>query len=301
MKIRLVKNGIFPVLRDANGNLMKEETNTGYPLPGTIQGEGKLAGIPVLFIRTAGCNLRCTWADDSGRVDICDTPYSSHDVTDTEEWEIGDIIKVLEYNRGPINHIVISGGEPTIQAPGLTALASAIRKKLKMHITLETNGTNYIPELANDIHLFSISPKLRSSEPNEEKNTGLKKPVGEAFIHNHARQRRNIEVIQKYINSCMILESYYGEKIDTEPKKRNDRDFQLKFVVASEEDEKEIREDFLSQLSFVRTEDVLVMPLGSNRETMQEHLDLAARTAIRNGWRFSPRIQIEVFGDKAGT
>ncbi len=177
MKIRLVKNGIFPILRDRNGDLLKEGTQTGYPLSGTLQGEGKLAGIPVLFVRTAGCNLRCTWMDDEGKVDICDTPYSSHDVTEFEEWDISDIIRVLGYNRGPINHVVISGGEPTIQAPGLTALASAIRKQLKMHITLETNGTNYIPELANDINLFSISPKLKSSEPSAEKNTGLKKPV----------------------------------------------------------------------------------------------------------------------------
>ncbi len=99
----------------------------------------------------------------------------------------------------------------------------------------------------------------------------------------------------------MILESYYGDKVDTEPRKRPDRDFQLKFVIASEEDEKEIREDFLSRLGFVRNEDVLVMPLGSNPEKMKEHLDLAAKTAIRNGWRFSPRIQIDIFGDRAGT
>jgi 7-carboxy-7-deazaguanine synthase len=46
MKIRLVKNGIFPVLRGLDGNLTESSPNTGYPLAGTIQGEGKLAGIP---------------------------------------------------------------------------------------------------------------------------------------------------------------------------------------------------------------------------------------------------------------
>ncbi len=301
MKIRLVKDGIFPIIRNQKGNLLKEGTKTGYPMSGTIQGEGKLAGIPSLFVRTAGCNLRCTWADDKGKADICDTPYSSHHVTEFEEWDISDILKVLEYNRSNMNHVIISGGEPTLQAPGLTALASAIRKKLNMHITLETNGTNYIPELASYINLFSISPKLSSSEPSKTKNTSLLHPVDEVFIHNHARLRKNIDAIQKYINSCMILESYYGDKLDTTPVKRKDRDFQLKFVVAREDDEKEIREDFLSRLGFVNNEDVLVMPLGSDADKLKEHIDLAAKIAIRNGWRFSPRIQIDVFGDTAGT
>jgi len=301
MKIRLVKNGVFPVLRDLEGNLRKEGTKTGYPLSGTLQGEGKLSGIPVLFVRTAGCNLRCTWMNDQGNIDICDTPYSSHHVTEYEEWEIDDIITVLEYNREHLNHIVISGGEPTIQAPGLTALASAIRKKLGMHITLETNGTNYLPELASDINLFSISPKLKSSEPSESKNKTLENPVDKAYIENHARLRKNTEVIQKYINSCMQLESYYGDKVDTVPVKRQNHDFQLKFVVAREGDEQEIKQDFLSKLGFVRNEDVLVMPLGSNPDKLRENTDLAAKMAIRNGWRFSPRIQIDVFGDVAGT
>ncbi len=301
MKIRLVKNGIFPVIRDGNGQLLNEGTKTGYPLAGTIQGEGKLAGMPVMFVRTAGCNLRCTWTDEQGKADICDTPYSSHDVREYEEWEVDDIIRVLELNRGNVRHVVISGGEPTIHARPLATLASAIRTKLGMHITLETNGTHYVPELTNHINLFSISPKLRSSEPSTAKNKLLEKPVEDIFIQNHARLRKNTEVIQKYINSCMILESYYGGKIDTHPEKRRARDFQLKFVVAREEDEQEIREDFLSHLGFVNNEDVLVMPLGSNEDKMKEHLDLAAKMAIRNGWRFSPRIQIEVFGDVAGT
>ncbi len=301
MKIRLVKDGIFPILRDRDGQLIKESTKTGYPLAGTLQGEGKLAGIPVLFVRTAGCNLRCTWTDDLGKTDICDTPYSSHHVTEFEEWEIDDIIRVLEYNRGNLSHVVLSGGEPTLQVGGITALASAIRKKLGMHITLETNGTSYLPEMASDVNLFSISPKLKSSEPSFQKNKTLSHPVGEAFLESHARLRRNTDVLQKYINSCMILESYYGDEIDTPAARRTDRDFQLKFVVARNEDEKEIRDDFLSKLGFVRNEDVLIMPLGSTPDRMQEHLDLAARMAIRNGWRFSPRIQIEIFGDKAGT
>jgi len=77
MEIRLAKNGIFPIQKGLDGNLLDTGPNTGLPLSGTIQGEGKQAGLPVIFIRTSGGNLRCSWIDDLGRVDICDTLLQS--------------------------------------------------------------------------------------------------------------------------------------------------------------------------------------------------------------------------------
>ncbi len=300
-ELRLVRNGIFPVLRGPDGKLLDEGPRTGYNFPGTIQGEGKLAGIPVLFVRTAGCNLRCTWMDEKGEVDICDTPYSSHNVTAYEEWEPEDIVRVLDLNRGNINHVVISGGEPTIQPQALIRVMSLIRKKLGMHITVETNGVIYVPELAGEADLISISPKLRSSEPTREKNKKINTPVDDHFIHDHAVLRKNTDTLQKYINACMHMGSYYGDQPETEPVRRTDKDFQLKFVVAREDDEKEIREDFLDRLGFVKNEDVLVMPLGSTPELTRKHADIAAKMAIRNGWRFAQRVHLGIFGDVAGT
>jgi 7-carboxy-7-deazaguanine synthase len=301
MKIKLVKNGIFPVISDKDGKSTAGIPATGLNLSGTIQGEGKLAGIPVLFIRTSGCNLRCTWRDDSGNIDICDTPYSSHNVEETEEWEVEDVVATISRNLGNISHLVISGGEPTIQAIPLVSLASALKKKTSVHLTLETNGAHYVPELAWHIDLFSISPKLRSSEPSSEKNQQLSNAVEEKYIIAHKQHRKNPGTIQKYINACMHLESYYGDEPDSGPVKRGTKDFQLKFVVSSEKDEQEIREDFLDKLGFVKNEDVLVMPLGSSPEKMKTHQELALKMALRNGWRYAHRIQLEVFGDKAGT
>ncbi len=301
MKIRLVKNGIFPILKGLDGDLSNESPNTGFPLAGTIQGEGKLAGIPVLFIRTTGCNLRCTWIDDKGKVDICDTPYSSHDVQESEEWEVEDIVKLIKLNIGNMNHVVISGGEPTTQPLPLLSLVSSLKKKLGVHISLETNGVHYVPELAWNVDFFSISPKLRSSDPTPEKNRQLEKPVDRHFMHDHSRLRRNTGTIQKYINACHNLESYYGDIPDTEATRRAKKDFQLKFVIAREEDEKDIKEDFLSRLGLFRKQDILVMPLGSTPEKTAKHTEIAVRMAIRNGWRFTPRMQVELFGNKAGT
>lgn len=301
MKIKLVKNGIFPITRDINGNLIRRRPDTGYDHAGTLQGEGKLSGIPVLFVRLSGCNLRCTWKNDFNMVDICDTPYSSHNVTDLEEWETEDVVKVLQQNFGNIRHVVISGGEPTIQAAPLLSLISKLKKNTGVHITLETNGVHYVPELANYIDLFSISPKLSSSEPSRGKNKFLDKPVDDNYIRDHKKLRLNTSTIQKYINICVTRDSYYNDQPDNSHKRRTDKDFQLKFVVASIDDELEIKNDFLSRLGFVDNQDVLVMPLGSTPERMTEQMNLAATMAIRNGWRYSPRLQVDIWGNKAGT
>src|SRR5690242_20549042 len=100
----------------------------------SIQGEGKLAGVPSLFIRLSGCNLRCRW---------CDTPYAS--------WEPAggmrsiDSLIELARSRPEIGHAVLTGGEPMMFSP-LTGLSAGLamdreRGGAGMHVTIETAGT----------------------------------------------------------------------------------------------------------------------------------------------------------------
>jgi 7-carboxy-7-deazaguanine synthase len=299
MKINLVRNGIFPITRSISGQEVSPAT--GYDFPGTLQGEGKLLGIPVLFIRTSGCNLRCTWTTPQDEVSICDTPYASHYPDEVEAWETADIVSTVKANLGQIRHIVISGGEPTIQPEPLTELARQLKHVLDVHITIETNGVLFVPRLINYVDLFSISPKLKSSEPGTEKNKKLDVPVGENYIRDHVKFRRNLDTLQKYINACMNLSSYYGELSGTDPVRRQGKDFQLKFVVTREEDVEEIKRDFLEKLSFVNNDDVVLMPVGGTPELLERTTDLAVRLAIKNGYRFTPRLQINLYGDTAGT
>ena len=76
----------------------------------SLQGEGRLIGLPSVFIRTSGCNLRCVW---------CDTPYTSWQ-PEGRSYPIEKIIREVE--KYPARHVVITGGEPLL-APELGELA----------------------------------------------------------------------------------------------------------------------------------------------------------------------------------
>jgi 7-carboxy-7-deazaguanine synthase len=301
MKINLVRNGIFPVTRTAGGETAETPPATGYGFPGTLQGEGKLSGVPALFIRTSGCNLRCTWISPQGELSVCDTPYASHYPGDVEARETSEIVSTVRNNLGSIRHIVISGGEPTLQPGPLSELAKGLKKELDIHITIETNGVLFIPELVKYVDFFSISPKLKSSEPDKKKNKLMELPVEENYIRDHRKFRINIDTLQKYINACMNLGTYYGERPGSEPTRKPNKDFQLKFVISEEGDMEEIQKDFLDHLSFVYPDDVILMPVGGTPELLQKTSHLAVRLAIQNGFRYSPRLQIDLWGDTAGT
>ena len=115
----------------------------------SIQGEGSLTGVPSVFVRTSGCNLRC-W--------FCDTPETSWDATG-EQVALDDVLAQVDAHA-PVRHVVITGGEPMI-ARHVDALAHALAVR-GHHITVETAGTAF---RAFPVDLFSISPKLSTSTP----------------------------------------------------------------------------------------------------------------------------------------
>jgi 7-carboxy-7-deazaguanine synthase len=119
----------------------------------SIQGEGMLAGVPSVFLRTSGCNLRCTW---------CDTPYTSWK-PEGDDLPLDDILADVR-GRGS-RHVVVTGGEPMIQQD-IVQLTQRL-KDLDLHITIETAGTVYQPVACD---LMSISPKLANSTPTERED-----------------------------------------------------------------------------------------------------------------------------------
>ncbi|HWH79029.1 MAG TPA: 7-carboxy-7-deazaguanine synthase QueE [Candidatus Binatus sp.] len=141
----------------------------------SIQGEGRLAGVPSVFIRTTGCNLRCVW---------CDTPYTS--------WEpVGKAMSLKQILRAvaehPTRHLVITGGEPLL-APEIEELTKQLKQQ-GVHITIETAATIFKPLTAD---LISMSPKLANSIPWQRARG--------RFATTHERLRMNLPVIQKFLD-----------------------------------------------------------------------------------------------------
>src|SRR5947208_1371630 len=82
----------------------------------SVQGEGSLVGVPSVFIRTSGCNLRCVW---------CDTPYTSWK-PEGDELDVGEILSRVDTHR-QARHVVVTGGEPMI-APQIVELTECLRR-----------------------------------------------------------------------------------------------------------------------------------------------------------------------------
>ena len=115
----------------------------------SLQGEGHYTGTPAVFVRFAGCNLRC-W--------FCDTDFEKG--VEMNEDEI--VEAVLQY---PTRYVVITGGEPTLQ------ITASLCDKLHAHglyLMMETNGTRPLPE-GCQIDWITCSPKLIDVEEGKRK------------------------------------------------------------------------------------------------------------------------------------
>jgi 7-carboxy-7-deazaguanine synthase len=116
----------------------------------SFQGEGPFAPTPSLFIRTSGCNLRCSF---------CDTPFTSWN-PEGSQVRLQELAERVAASAAP--HVVLTGGEPML-APELTELTEICRKADKF-ITIETAGT---VDRSVECDLMSISPKMKNSTPDD--------------------------------------------------------------------------------------------------------------------------------------
>jgi 7-carboxy-7-deazaguanine synthase len=141
----------------------------------SLQGEGELTGVPSVFVRTSGCNLRCNW---------CDTPYASWH----PEGTMMSVEEILaEVQKHPAKHVVLTGGEPMI-APGIRELAFQLQDG-GYHITIETAGTIAPRGIACD--LASVSPKLAHSAPDSR--------LDDAWRKKHEELRWQPDIVAEWI------------------------------------------------------------------------------------------------------
>jgi len=193
----------------------------------------------------------------------CDTPYASW----SPEGPIMSTDEVLtEIARLDMPHAVLTGGEPML-FDAMVEVAEGCRAQGRK-ITIETAGTIY-RDLPCD--LMSISPKLAHSTPVDDPVWGPR----------HERERLKIDVLQR------LIDNY---------------EYQLKFVVNPDkgDDLSEI-EAVLAQLQGVAPQRVLLMPEGVDGPTLHRRARELVEPCMARGWRLSPRMHIDLFGDTRGT
>jgi len=208
-----------------------------------------LAGVPSAFVRIAGCPLRCRW---------CDTKYG-WDETAGLEYTIETIVRLV--HQWPCRFVVITGGEPMIN-PGLPDLVQELKAQRK-HITIETAGIAFIPDMPCD--LMSISPKLSNSTPEEPKL---------AAIHEDSR-----------LDTAVLTELIEHYK------------YQLKFVVDSPADLQEIQQ-VIDEIGSVNLQNVMLMPQARTRDELLAKSPIVADMCKRSGFAFCQRLQIMLWNNQ---
>jgi 7-carboxy-7-deazaguanine synthase len=222
----------------------------------SLQGEGMLAGVPSVFVRTSGCNLRCNW---------CDTPYASWS-PEGVQLRVDEIM--AEVKKTPARHVVLTGGEPMI-APGIRELAAELNKS-GYHLTIETAATVAPEGIACD--LASLSPKLKNSTPDGR--------LPAAWRERHEALRWQPAVVRAWLDRG---------------------DYQLKFVVARVDDVDEI-EAMLAQLGRdIPRAKVLLMPEGTTVAALRAKAGWLGELCKVRGYRYAPRLQIELYGNQRAT
>jgi len=208
-----------------------------------------LVGVPSVFVRTSGCNLRCVW---------CDTPYTSWQ-PEGEERSVDSIVD--EVNRYGASHVVITGGEPMI-APEIQELTA----RLAQHITVETAGT---VDANVRCDLMSISPKLANSTPHTRDNG--------RWADQHERLRYQPEILRR------LIQLY---------------PYQLKFVITDPADVKQVNA-IVSDIGASRSR-VVLMAEGVDAAILAERSRWLAEIAKQEGFRMTPRLHIDLWGNRRG-
>ena len=160
----------------------------------SLQGEGKWTGLPNIFIRTTGCNLRCSF---------CDTKYA---YDDGKEMSLEQILKQI--HKYPCRYVCLTGGEPLLQDEILKLIELLLKRDYK--ICLETNGSINIKHISEKSVLISLDIKCPSSHMHENndflnipllrKDDQLKFIIKDKKDYNYAK-----EIIKKYKPRCIIF------------------------------------------------------------------------------------------------
>jgi len=259
----------MPVNSTAHSDGVQEAVGDGATLPinecfYSLQGEGTLAGMPSVFVRTSGCNLRC-W--------FCDSYHTSWEPTHGE-MTIDKIVTEVESHE-EANHVVLTGGEPLIHEQSVELLERLDERGY--HTTVETNGTIYRDA---PINLASISPKLASSTPTAEKD-----PKGDGeWADRHEDLRIDIDALTGLVDAYDFQLKFVVTGREDIPEIEN--------LLTRIRD---------AASTTVADSDVLLMPEGTTREQLEDSRNVVSNLAVEHGYRYTPRLHVDLWNDAPGT
>ncbi len=220
----------------------------------TIQGEGPSAGRPATFVRLSECNLHCVW---------CDTAYTwdwrQYDRAKEQRIEsVEDVAQTVLAKGAPI--LVISGGEPLMQAEAVGHLIERIKKARRIKVEVETNGT-FAPAMVALPNRFNVSIKLSGNGADSQR----------VRIRPHA-----IEALRET-----------GRAV-------------WKFVVSANQAQEIAEVERIVAQFRLPPGRVWLMPEGTYPGRIHLGLQRLVEPCVEHGWNLSPRLQVMIWGAARG-
>ena len=227
-----------------------------------LQGEGKSLGMPVIFIRFYGCNIRCPW---------CDSLYAVEDKEFTE-MPINEILSRLtcEYR---IKRVVLTGGEPLLQIKSKDGIELLKKIKSFKDVEIETNGLliehKFICDCVDYIDQINISPKFYSNTKFNWENKYLTDDKKTCF--------------RQLINNPSV-------------------DVVYKFVLEDGEKRQQCIENIEKFVNFFEIPNKLIYIMSEGQTFNQQinRMKNDLEFCLRRGWNYTPRMHILVYDQQRG-
>lgn len=231
----------------------------------SLQGEGLHQGRPSVFVRTSRCNLYCSWCDTPYTWNWSDAAFASDSgrkysrAEETVDLDVRDVARRV--TRWPCKNVVLTGGEPLLQARDCERLCRILRSfDPRYEFDVETNGTLMPTDwMLEHVSLFSVSPKLSHS--------GVPR-----------RLRLRPEVLRAFARSPRSA---------------------FKLVVRSSEDLEEIRE--IVRDCEIDPDRVQLMPEGARASDVAARRATVAQLCQGGGYRYTDRLHLMLYDGRRGT
>lgn len=278
----------------------------------SIQGEGKHVGVPSVFLRTFGCNFRCqNFGLDRSREKQKYNP-------EVEQLIAREIHKTTErFEDLPIIHTGCDTYASIYPEFKKFMMDHTVPEVVEQLLALTPSG-EFLMENQQDIHLIltggepmlgwqRLYPELLSQCVDHGLKNVTIETNGTQPLHDQLRAYLNTETVQVTWSVSPKL-SVSGESWDdairpeiVKQYSETPGDIYLKFVVADETDVNEVSQAVEQYQAAGIHCPVYLMPLGGRSEQYLMNRGTVAELAMQRGWRYSPRLHVDIFGNEWGT